>query len=119
MTQGSELTDMQLWKAAHVAGHQLFGESLSFFPFPILRNPERGVKRLRLSELQASGEGQDHVDDYEFIFFPRKGGGLDVSDQSWCDARPTWVDSDGFIYTAWADGIIQVIEVDVALTVPS
>lgn len=105
------LSDTQLWEAAHEAGHSLFQDRLSFFTPADLT-----VERSRLSDLQALDPEENYIDERGFVFFPNRGGGLDVSSHTWLEADPSWVDTDGNIYTAWADGIIRVVQVDVSLT---
>lgn len=104
-------TPYQLWISARTAGRLLFGARFRFFGFKQLRE----VERTKLSTLQALDPEENYLDEHEFVFFPLRGGGLDVSSETWRDAHASWQDNDGRIYTAWSEGIIRIIEVDTQL----
>jgi len=107
------MTDQQLWALARKAGEQLFAAHGT----GLVLGPLERVERVKLSQLQEGDEysGGNYVDEYEFVFFPSKGTGLDVSSEYWSDAKRSWQDVDGKIYTAYAEGILRIITVDVPL----
>jgi hypothetical protein len=97
---------------AAAAGLRLFGRGFKFSSAEDVR-----VRRSRLSELWSLDREDPgaHLGTYEFVFFPFKGGGLDVASRGWKLAKRSWTDSDNRIYTARSDGIVQVVDVDTQL----
>jgi hypothetical protein len=105
---GTDYSRHELAEAALKAGRGLFGNELVF-------DPVTSVKSVKLSTLQKKSEEEGgYVDEYEYVFHPSTGKGKDVSSSVWTDAKPSWADKDGKIYTVWG-GVIRVVHVDVPL----
>ncbi len=103
-----------LFACARSAGERLFGDHRSGLVFPTDIEMVDVVHE-SLTELHSVADedmGTDaYVDDYEYVFFPsRPGAGLDVSGDNWADGPVAWRDSDGLIYTAYAEGVIRVVD---------
>lgn len=124
-----EYTKQQLFDAARKTGEAMFGRERSSYErihgdsnclvfcddVRQVTLEETSIKMIIADGIADMGEEcPAYVDEYEFLFFPSCPGKLtpDVSSVDWNRADDTWKDVDGLIYTAWADGIIRIVEDD-------
>jgi hypothetical protein len=105
----TQYTKGQLYDASLRAGKGLFKGQLEY-------TKPTGVEHVKLSDLQRQkiGEGDEAVDDWEYVFKPSTGKGMDVSGKSWKNATKGWADKDGNIYTYY-EGTVRVVHPDAPL----
>lgn len=108
--KGTDFTGAELAEKAKSGGKDLFGKDLVF-------DKPTAITREKLSKIiKNKEEGQDYVDEFEYVFKPSTGKGMDVSSTEWKKASSKWADTDGKIYTySSTDNTIRVIDVDVKL----
>jgi len=111
---GTDYNAGQITKAALQAGEKLFAKHNSGFLMGEIGRIDH-FKFSSLQELDPEEGGSAFVDDFEYLFYPSTGRGKDVSGELWRDAKRSWVDVDGNIYAAWAEGVITIVTVDVPL----
>lgn len=96
--EGTPYTKKQLFDKAIQAGRKLYGEGLDVGPL-------KKVYVSTLAEALAGKTGHGVVDDYEYVFHPSTGKGLDVAGQSW---HKGMADKDGNIYSALDDAVFVI-----------
>jgi hypothetical protein len=105
----TKFTKQELFDAAKKAGTSLFKKHHTGLVFGAEEPDDLDFEKTSLKKQQSVDEDEegDYVDEYEYVFFPSTGKGLDVSSESWKKAKKSWADKDGNIYTCWAgDSII-------------
>jgi hypothetical protein len=105
----TKFTKQELFDAAKKAGQSLFKDHHTGLVFGSESPDDLDFEKVSLKKQQQSDDDDepDYVDEYEYVFFPSTGKGLDVSSESWKKAKKKWADKDGNIYTCWAgDSII-------------
>ena len=107
----TKFTKQELFDAAKKAGESLFKNHHTGLVFGAESPDDLDFEKTSLKKQQQGDDDDDdeldYVDEYEYVFFPSTGKGLDVSSESWKKAKKSWVDKDGNIYTCWAgDSII-------------
>lgn len=88
----TKYTLSQLNDAARKAGEALFASS----PSGLVRDRATEVRYRKLSDLKKVGAA---LDDFEYVFKPSTGKGIDVASAPWKQAKTSWADNDGKIYT--------------------
>jgi hypothetical protein len=124
----SKYSTKELYDAAQKAGEKLFGtKEVGGLIFVKGNTPPEYANLSTVPAAESakadalSGKKNDPaVDDFEYVFHPSSGKGLDVSGSSLReDASKSWVDKDGKIYLySGTNGTIRVINVDVPLGRP-
>jgi hypothetical protein len=96
--KATKYTLAQLNDASERAGQSLFSGHQS----GLVRDRASKVRYRALSELKATDAA---LDEYEYVFKPSTGKGLDVASYDWKSARASWADKDGLIYSQYGDTI--------------
>ncbi len=114
--EGTAYTVQDLEQVARKAGEALFSKHRS----GLVMSPITKVEHYNLSELQKPDEEMDAeshtLDEYEYVFYPSTGKGKDVAGYGWDEAKESWKDTDGNIYTVWGEGVLTVVKPDVEMT---
>jgi hypothetical protein len=96
--EGTPYTKKELFDQAIKAGKSMFGKALDVGPL-------KRVVVADLKDLKKGESGHSVVEDYEYVFKPSTGKGLDVSGREW---SPSWADKDGHIYSAYEDTVFVI-----------
>jgi hypothetical protein len=109
---GTQYTAAQLSESSLKAGNALYGNNPSH-PSGLSWQPVTQVIHVKLSDLVKKGHS---ADDFEYVYHPSTGKGVEVSGQSWKNVKKEWVDKDGNVYVATGTGQTFVVKVDVPLS---
>jgi ribosomal protein L24 len=96
--EGTSYTKKELFDQAIKAGKGMFGKALDVGPL-------NRVVVADLKDLKKPDSGHGMVEDYEYVFKPSTGKGLDVAGREW---SPSWADQDGHIYSAYEDTVFVI-----------